>query len=515
MKRALATKKFTLIAISIVIIVGGSGILLLHEGNSAPSYRTGTVTTGAIQQTLSITGNLTPVSLADVAFATAGTVTSVKVNANQTVRAGQALATLDPTTAQSTLVAVQDALASAQTKLQADQASFASPQAITQAQQLVTSDGTQLTDDTLQQQLTQETNAQKLSSDNSTIGSDASNLTGAQSTYTAAGCSANSTSPTCKTDSTALAQAQSALANAKVSLATDTLSNRESLNQAEQKVASDHTSLSTAKTNLATTDLTTPASDNAQIAQDEASVAQAQATVTQDQKSLNETTLTSPISGIVATVAVAVGDVEQGSTGGSAASAAASTNAFVILNPNAFELTGTISDSEIDSVATGQPALVTASGSANALSATVTSVGVVGTVSSGVATFPVTVTVSPTEPQTQLRDGMSATGSIILSQVVNVLVVPTSAVHTNGATSTVDIIKDGKLTPVTVTTGASDSTDTQISSGLTDGESIVISIVTSTIPTTSTGSTSKGGFPLGGGGTRSFTGGGGGIPVGG
>jgi multidrug efflux pump subunit AcrA (membrane-fusion protein) len=130
--------------------------------------------------------------------------------------------------------------------------------------------------------------------------------------------------------------------------------------------------------------------------------------------------------------------------------------------------------------------VVTAAGTTNGLAAKVSSVGVIATVTSGVATFPVTVQITGTHPS--LRDGMSATVTVVINEVVGVLTVPTSAVHTNGTTSTVQVLKNGVATAVTVTVGAADSSLTQITSGLSAGDTVVIATVTSTVPTTSSSS---------------------------
>src|SRR6202011_462086 len=98
------------------------------------------------------------------------------------------------------------------------------------------------------------------------------------------------------------------------------------------------------------------------------------------------------------------------------------------------------------------------------INATVSAVGVLGTVTSGVATFPVTVDISGSHAS--LRSGMSATVTVVINQVVGVLTVPTSAVHTNGTASTVQVLKNGVPSTVVVTVGAADPSRTQITSGL-------------------------------------------------
>jgi multidrug efflux pump subunit AcrA (membrane-fusion protein) len=75
---------------------------------------------------------------------------------------------------------------------------------------------------------------------------------------------------------------------------------------------------------------------------------------------------------------------------------------------------------------------------------------------------------------------MTATVVIIKSITPDQLLVPTSAVHTQGTTKYV-IVKneDGTTTNTDVVTGGSDATNTAITSGLTAGQTIVTGTTTS------------------------------------
>ena len=214
--------------------------------------------------------------------------------------------------------------------------------------------------------------------------------------------------------------------------------------------------------------------------------------MTTDQKSVDAATLTAPMSGQVAAVNITAGSTV--SVGGSSASSSSSSSpAFVLLTPGHFQVTGSVSDSQVNQVATGQHAVVTPAGATQGLTATVSAVGVLGTVTSGVATFPVTVDISGSHAS--LRSGMSAIVTVIINQVVGVLTVPTSAVHTNGGSSTVQVLKNGAPVSTPVTVGASDATLTEIQSGLNPGDTVVIATVTATIPTGTSGATGgRGGF---------------------
>ncbi|HTW09775.1 MAG TPA: hypothetical protein VME46_19890, partial [Acidimicrobiales bacterium] len=91
---------------------------------------------------------------------------------------------------------------------------------------------------------------------------------------------------------------------------------------------------------------------------------------------------------------------------------------------------------------------------------------------------------------------------IIVKQVNNVLVVPTSAIHTVGTLSYVYVLKNGKEVETRVTLGASGDAETQITSGLSVGAVVVIASLRATVPS---GTSSPFGFPGGGGGGGRFT----------
>ena len=141
-----------------------------------------------------------------------------------------------------------------------------------------------------------------------------------------------------------------------------------------------------------------------------------------------------------------------------------------------------------------------------------TQISAIATISSGVATFPVTVTLDGRNPS--LHAGASASISIIVNQVVQVLTVPTSALRTAGGGSSVQVLVNGQPQTRTVSIGASDPLRTQVLSGVNPGDEVVIATVSGTVPTTTTGG---GGGLLGGGGGGGGRGGlgGGGAGAGG
>jgi Membrane-fusion protein len=105
---------------------------------------------------------------------------------------------------------------------------------------------------------------------------------------------------------------------------------------------------------------------------------------------------------------------------------------------------------------------------------------------------------------------MTGTLNIVLKQASDVLMVPTSAVSGSASTSFVRVMQDGQPVFRQVQTGMATSSYTEITSGLTMGETVVTGEYTD--GASSTGSSSSQSNRPGGGG---FPGSGGGFPGGG
>jgi RND family efflux transporter MFP subunit len=227
--------------------------------------------------------------------------------------------------------------------------------------------------------------------------------------------------------------------------------------------------------------------------------------------------VTAPISGTVANIGVRVGDQIMASGGNLSSnltnSSSTSTNAVMYIGDFISPYIK-VQATEVDlpTIHAGQKATISLSAySGKTFVGTVEQVDSVGAISSGVVTYNVFITfVAPSE---DIKPGMSATVIIQTSRHDNVLSVPTSAVQTSQGQSTVRVLKNGQVTSVPVTTGISSDADTEITSGLTEGDTVVTGVVS-----TSQGSSSTGASPFGGGGFRGvggFGGGGGGGARGG
>ncbi len=268
--------------------------------------------------------------------------------------------------------------------------------------------------------------------------------------------------------------------------------------------------------------------ETTQIDSDEASVTSAESALTSAQTDLADASLRSTISGTVASVSLTVGQQVTGSGsggsgsssfGGSGANAAsssaasassststASTAQVVIISTDSFIVNTTVDDTEIGQIQQGDQATITPTGATTLDFGTVASIGLIATESSDVATFPVVIDV--TGDPTGLYAGATADISIIVKQLNDVVEVPTAAItYSTSGQATVTEVKNGEHVSEPVTVGQAASGETQITSGLAAGDSVVERVVTfKGVP----GATRTGG--LGGGFTRGggagFTGGG-------
>lgn len=461
-------RRRVLLAVAVVVVLGGAGgfVYTRVSGGAAVSYRMASAVLGTVTQTISLSGNLTPTDQTNLDFGSAGKATAVDVQPGDTVTQGETLATVDPTALQAQLAQAQANLASAQAKLSLDQAGSS----ISSDRQALANARTSL-DDTI-------------ASDNLKVSQAQTAVTDAQDTYDADGCAANASATGCPGSTGAIV----ALQNAQANLQSTQLQAQQSQDQAQAQVTSAQDQLTTAE-----------AEQPAQIQLDQATVQGDQVTVQQDQQAVDGATITAPSAGEVAEVNISVGQTidASGSASGSG-SAASPSYAVVIITPGLFEVTGSVSDAQVDEVVDGLIAAVTPAGSTEAYPGKVTEVAPVATISSGVATFGVTVTISGTHPE--LKSGMSASVTVTVNQVSQVLTVPTSAVTTSGSTSTVQTLVHGTPQVQAVTVGASDAQRTEILSGLSLGQQVVIAAITGSIPSSAgSGRTFGGGGLLGGG----------------
>jgi RND family efflux transporter MFP subunit len=196
------------------------------------------------------------------------------------------------------------------------------------------------------------------------------------------------------------------------------------------------------------------------------------------QNTYNQSFIKAPFSGTVAAVNVSTGDVADTNT--------------VIATIITKEQIAKISLNEVDAaqVKIGDTATVTF----NALpgvtaTGTVAQIDTIGTVTQGVVSYDAKIVFNASAQG--VKPGMSVSAIIATGKDTSVLLVPNSAVLSVGSNSTVQVldgvagVKDGAMVTlttaprsITVQTGDSDNSNTVITSGLTEGELIVVHTIT-------------------------------------
>jgi multidrug efflux pump subunit AcrA (membrane-fusion protein) len=367
--------------VAVILAVGGVITAVVVRGGGTASASTGATTTTVARGTVTVdvaaAGTVQASQTRGLSFSTAGTVTVLSVKAGDTVTAGQVLAQIDPSDAQS---AVDDA----QT-------------AVTTAEQ---------------------------------------NLSDAQAAVTAA------------------ASASAAAAAAKASPA-PTASGRNGpganpgggANPTSGSGQNQRASTGTDAVYQATVQL-----NNAKL------------TLLQAQRKLTGCTITAPIAGTVLAVNGTLGATENpGST------------AFLTVGSVAdAQIKAEFSEADVAKIAIGQVATITLPNQAGTVAGKVSSVDPAGTASSNLVRYAVMVGFD--QAPASLLYGQSADVTVTTASASDVLYVSSSAVRDiHGNAGTVTVRTNGHDTPRTVQVGLRGDRYTEITSSLSEGETVVIS----------------------------------------
>ncbi len=180
-----------------------------------------------------------------------------------------------------------------------------------------------------------------------------------------------------------------------------------------------------------------------------------------------------PISGIVTGLSLQKGSV----IGAAAESNTTTTIAQVVTEANP-AVTINITEIDIPKISMGDKATIRVDAFPDkSFTGQVTSINKVGTVSSGVTTYPVVVNIDTAA--SYLLPNMAADTTIITETKNNVLKIPSSAIKTEDGVTTVTVLKNGNPETIEIETGISSDTETEIVSGISSGEEIVTNTVQS------------------------------------
>jgi HlyD family secretion protein len=501
------------------------------RGSSADAgFRTATVASRPVDQTLDRVGTIEPVAQASVSFPASGTVATVDVAVGDQVSVGQDLAQLDTTSLDGAVADAQAALDQAEltleralngesvssgptgsptaapasastssgsgtfvvtpvavtTTTQADPELSAAQQAVLSAQQQVDTDLA-----TAQQALD---DAQTVCAAVTAPAGSTTDTTGA----TVPGDSDSSDAvAACQTALGGVLDAQQVVNASQSALADAARTLDQLLSDRAAEPASPDTSTSAPATGSPSSPQSGPSGGtgggaggggsssptSAELVAYQKAVDAAAAEVAVAEQAAAQASLVSPIAGTVQQVDLAVGDT---------VSAGSSTAAVVIVGSGGYEVTTTVNVDDLPDIEVGQAVTILADGSEEPVDGEVVGIGTVGTSSGSATTYPVTVGL--TDQPDGFRNGATASLSIVTAETADAVAVPTSAVTVQGSRATVTVLDDGKTSEVTVQTGAVGEVWTEITDGLEVGQSVVLADLDAPLPTSATDTQSTGGF---------------------
>ena len=461
----------------LVILLGGSIFTYrLLRRPPAIQYTQAAATIGNLAVTVSGTGPVQAGAIYNLNFSASAPIQTIAVQVGQSVNQGQVLATLNPTTLQDSVNQAQDSVNAAQTAVNNAQIGLNN----TQNQQNTSLDIAKI---------------------NEQNGLNSCKATGSPTSSSGGGSGNPTATPTPTPNPTTVANCEKLVTdqyNQAVDQANSAITSAQNqLTNAQQQLTNAQTSLQTAKDSLA------------------------------------NATLVAPHSGVIESINGLVGENAGGGSGGSSGSSSSSgSSAFIVLvDASTLNIAAQINEANIASVAVNQPVQFTVPAyPSQTFHATVTSIDTLGQASSSVVTFLVNLAVDMQSiGSSHVYPGMTATVDITTAERISTLLVPSSALSfastalQNGELSRSSLsslvggsnlktgsgnrgivveLKDGKLVPVLVTTGLTNGQQTEILSGLQEGDQVVISQTGGA--TTTTGSNSntntRGIFGGGGGG---------------
>ncbi|MCE9642878.1 MAG: efflux RND transporter periplasmic adaptor subunit [Candidatus Andersenbacteria bacterium] len=411
------------IAIVVLVVAAWFGVRVVMT--PAPAMHAVTIGNHDVVQEVSTTGQVEAVDTHELAFGTSGIVKTVLVQKGDTVKAGQVLATLDASD-----IAMQRASANAVVIGDQETAQQGLVNAQTALAQLKKADAASIANAT-QKVLDTRTYMNKMQDIFTDVSNDGD---------------IDTTSVTYITAAQALAAAKNSYNEAVTTLHALQASVKQAESSAESQVASAQVSQTLKSSTI--------------NASGDLSVNQAQ--LGYQNAVLSKTILRSPVSGVLSSVDVHVGEY------------ASPAKASATLLSSALKITASVSEKDIASIQVGQHANITidALGS-QVFDATVTSIDPAATIDSGVASYGITLEF--VKQDAAIISGMTANIAIPVAEKKNVLAVPSDAVFSNGDAYFVNI-PDGEHSshqqPVQVGIRGTNGYD-EIVSGVSSGESVL------------------------------------------
>lgn len=192
------------------------------------------------------------------------------------------------------------------------------------------------------------------------------------------------------------------------------------------------------------------------------------------QLKIDQATLRAPFAGLITQVNVVPGQIAAGGGGTtSTTTTTASSAAFDLVDDSQLHIDVNVSESDAASVQVGQQATIALdSVPGTPLQGSVDRISPVATTTSNVTAFPVRIVFAPT--QATVRPGANATVQIVTAVRQNVLAVPVRAVSQINGQSAVTVLFNGSTFLVPIRTGLSDGRNIEVTSGLNEGDTVVL-----------------------------------------
>ncbi len=197
----------------------------------------------------------------------------------------------------------------------------------------------------------------------------------------------------------------------------------------------------------------------------EINLSMAQLAVDQAQAALDRATLVAPFDGVIAQNNLVVGELPPSNNA-----------ALVLIDDGRLYVDLAIDETDVVKVAVGQAVEFNFDAlPGSVITGTVTRVAVTPTVAGQLVTYPVRVTLDPTDEP--VRIGMSATATIILDELQDVMVLPNRFIRIDRTTQRAYVTvadESGRTTESQVELGLRSDIDSEISSGLEPGQRVVL-----------------------------------------
>jgi len=193
----------------------------------------------------------------------------------------------------------------------------------------------------------------------------------------------------------------------------------------------------------------------------------AELAVEKARKAVEDATLAAPFDGTAAAVNIHVGDVISPSV-----------PAITILTPSALRVKLTLGETDLPAVEVGQTGLIIFDAIQDvAYPLKITSIGLAPDTQQGVVTYTALAELTRLDEggeDVRPAPGMNGAAMVTTEEKANVLVVPSQAIRQRGGNSVVDVLVDGKPETRTIRTGNSDTTNTEVTSGLQAGDLVIL-----------------------------------------